>query len=152
MAKLIAGGAWVQIKILIEGAWKTLGLASGCSYDEDYGIQPANVLNHLGPVSYDSQGYSCTINLSAFVPENAAALSILPDGGEITINDVLPLRDDIQRDGQGKSFEGLGFFNTATQESLNEFSKVIIASNGKQVSPNQYVSENMRLMAVKRIK
>ncbi|RDE12117.1 MAG: hypothetical protein C4K49_10570 [Candidatus Thorarchaeota archaeon] len=151
--KLIAGGAWVQVKVKdTDGKWKAIGLASGCSYDEDWAIQPANVLNHLGPISYDSQGYSCTITINTFVPENPAAISILPDGGEITIKDLLPTRDTVQTDGKGKQFDGLQFVNTATQESLHEFADVIIASNGEQVAPNSYVTANIRMNAVKRTK
>lgn len=150
--KLIAGGGWVQVKVMVDNQWKPVGLATGCSYDEDWGIQPANVLNHLGPISYDSQGYSCTIQMSTFVPENAAALSILPDGGEVTLDDLLPIRDEVQRDGKGKQFDGLGFFNTATQASIREFADVIVASNGEQVAPNSYITANIRMNAVKRIK
>jgi hypothetical protein len=151
--KLISGGAWVQVRVLDEDSqWKAIGLASGCSYDEDWAIQPANVLNHLGPISYDSQGYSCSITINTFVPENPASLSILPDGGEITITDLLPTRDQVQIDGKGKQFGGLQFVNTATQETLHEFADVIIASNGEQVAPNSYVTANIRMNAVKRTK
>lgn len=150
--KLIAGGAWVQVKVLIDSKWYAVGLASGCSYDEDWSIQPANVLNHLGPISYDSQGYSCTITLNTFVPESAGALSILPDGGEKTLDDLLPTRDQVQIDGKGKQFDGLKFVNTATQTDIRIFQDVIVASNGEQVAPNSYVTANIRMNAVKRTK
>lgn len=150
--KLIAGGAWVQVKVLDNGVWKAIGLASGCSYDEDWQVQPANVLNYLGPVSYDSQGYSCSLTLSTFVPENALAITLLPDGGEITLDDLLPKRDEVQRDGKGKQFDGLGFFNTATNQSIREFKNAIVASNGEQIAPNSYITANIRMFAVKRIK
>jgi hypothetical protein len=148
--KLIASGAWVQVKIKVDGVLKALGLAQGCSYDEDWGVQPANCLNHLGPISYDSQNYSCNINMSAFVPEKKASLLTSGDGGETTFADLLPTRDDIQVDGKGKVFEQLVFINTATGEVLNQFEQVILASNGTQVSPNSYVTSNMRFQAVKR--
>jgi hypothetical protein len=150
--KVIASGAWVQVRIFVDGLWRAIGLATGCSYNEDYGIQPANVLNHLGPISYDSQNYTCSIQLSTFVPERKALLGILADNGEITIEDLLPTRDSIQAEGKGKTFDGLAFVNTATNETLREFSEVILASNGEQVQPNQYVSEDVRFMAVKRTK
>lgn len=63
--KLIAGGAWVQIAV--NGS--VVGLVTQASYDEDWGVQPANVLNYHGPVDYDSQGYSCNITLGTYVPE-----------------------------------------------------------------------------------
>ena len=149
-AKLIAGGAWVQVLVQIEGVLKSIGLATGCSYDEDFQIQPANVLNYLGPISYDSMGYTCNITISAFVPERKVAL--YADGGQITFDEILPTRDQVQIDGKGRQFDILVFANTATGEVLHQFSDVIVASNGEQVSPNSYVTRNIRLMAVKRVK
>lgn len=148
-SKLVCGGAWCQVRILdTDGKWKAFGLASGASYDEDWSIQPCNVLNYLGPISYDSQGYSCSITINTYIPE--AVLAILPDGGEITAKDVLPTRDEIQVAGKGRQYNGLQFVNTATQEVLNQFQDVILASNGTQVSPNSYVTANLRFNAVKR--
>ena len=148
--KLIAGGAWVQVLLTIEGVLKSIGLASGCSYDEDWAIQQANVLNRLGPISLDSQGYTCSITLSVFVPEKK--LTLYTDGGEITIEDILPYRDDVQIDGKGKEFDHLVFMNTALNKVLRSFSGVVVASNGEQISPNAYVTENMRFQALKRDK
>lgn len=149
--KLIASGAWVQVKVKVGGALKAIGLASGCSYDEDYGVQPGNVLNHLGPIDYSCQNYSCNINISTFVPEVAASTgSKYADGGETTLHDLLPTRDSIQVDGKGKVFEQLVFVNTATGKVLAQFEQVIVASTGMQVNPNSYITENIRFMAVKR--
>lgn len=149
--KFIAGGAWVQVRVkLDDGKIYPFGLALNASYDEDWGIQPANVLNHLGPVSLDSQNYTCNINLGAYVPERAADLSILPDKGAITIGDLLPTRDEVQIDGKGRRYDLLQFVNTATQEILNQFKDVVIASNGTQINPNAYVSTNVRLACIKR--
>ena len=146
--KMIAGGAWVQVMIAVDGVLKAIGLASGCSYDEDWGIQQANVINHLGPISLDSQAYTCSITLSVYVPEKK--LVLYADGGEITIEDLLPYRDDVQLDGKGKGFDQLLFMNTATNKVIRSFSGVVVASNGEQISPNAYVTENMRFQAIKR--
>jgi len=148
--KLIAGGSWVQVQIKVDGELRALGLAQGCSYDEDWNIQQAGVLNHLGPISLDSQGYTCSITLSAFVPETKNTL--YSDGGEITIEDLLPYRDDVQLDGKGRNFDQLAFVNTATQKVIRSFTGVVVASNGEQVSPNAYVIENIRFLALKRDK
>ncbi len=148
--KTIAGGAWVVVQVMIDGVLYTLGLASGCSFDEDWAVQPANVIGHLGPISLDSQGYTCSINLSAFVPEKKAVL--YADGGEITIEDLLPYRDDVQLDGKGKTFEQLAFLNKSTLKVIRSFSDVVVASNGEQISPNAYLTENMRFLCLKRDK
>jgi len=144
--KLIAGGAWVQV--VIDGA--PVGLATNASYDEDWAVNPANVLNYHGPVDYDSQGYSCTITLGTFVPEIPGS-GPWPDKGIKTLHEYLPLRRDVQQGG-GKpgEFGILQFINTSTGEILNQFEKVMIASNGSQISPNAYITANIRLMAVER--
>ena len=146
--KIIAAGSWLQVAIKDNGVIHSIGMASGCSFDEDWAIQQAAVLNHLGPISLDSQGYSCSIQLSLFVPEKS--LTLYADGGEITIEDLLPNRDDVQLDGKGREFEQLLFMNTATQKVLRSFSGVAVASNGEQISPNAYVTANMRFQAIKR--
>ncbi len=148
--KLIVGGAWVQVLVMIDRKLKSIGLANSCSYDEDWNIVQGLVLNHLGPISLDSQGYTCTMNMGSFVPEKT--ITLYADGGEITINDILPSRDEVQRDGKGRGFDQLVFLNTATQKVEDSFSGVVIASNGKQISPNAYVTANIRFMAIKRDK
>jgi len=139
--KMIAGGAWVQI--IING--EPVGLATGASYDEDFAVNPANVLNYHGPVDYDSQGYSCTITLNTFVPERPGQ-GPWPDGGIKALHEYLPSRSEIQaNDGKPQ------FLNFATGELVAQFRKVMVASDGVQVSPNSYVTANMRLMAVERL-
>ncbi len=146
--KMIAGGAWVQIQIMLNGVLRSIGLASGCGYDEDWNIQQAQVLGHLGPISLDSQGYSCSISISLFIPEKK--LTLYADGGEITIEDILPYRDEVQEDGKGREFDQIMFVNKATQKVINSFTGAVIASNGQQCSPNAYITANMRLLAIKR--
>lgn len=147
-SKMIAGGAWVQV--LLDG--KPIGLATNASYDEDWAVNPANVLNYHGPVDYDSQGYSCTITLGTFVPE-APGMGPFPDGGIKALSDYLPLRSQVQsNDGKPGEFGMLQFMNSATGKVVNQFRKVMIASNGTQVSPNSYVTSNIRMMCVERTK
>ncbi|MHA2426496.1 MAG: hypothetical protein ACXADB_00450 [Candidatus Hermodarchaeia archaeon] len=144
--KLIAGGAWVQV--LING--EPVGLATNASYDEDWAVNPANVLNFHGPVDYDSQGYSCTLTLGTFVPEIPNS-GPWPDGGVKALADLLPTRSQIQsNNGKPGEFDLVQFLNTATARLVNQFRKVMLASNGVQLSPNSYVTANMRLMAVER--
>lgn len=148
--KMIASGAWVQVGVKMDGVLYMIGLASGCSYNEDWGVQPANVVGHLGPISLDSQNYTCSINMSVFVPEKKAVL--YADGGEITIEDLLPYRDDVQVDGKGRTFEQIVFLNKATQKVARSFTGVAVSSNGETVSPNAYVTANIAFLAMKRDK
>jgi hypothetical protein len=145
-AKLIAGGAWVQV--LING--EPVGLATQAAYDEDWAVNPANVLNYHGPADYDSQGYSCTVTLGTFVPERPDS-GPWPDGGTKALADFLVKRSEVQsNDGKPGEFDLLQFVNTATGDVLAQFRKVMLASNGIQVSPNSYVTANIRFMAVER--
>lgn len=144
--KLICGGA--QVQVLIDGV--PVGLATNASYDEDWAVNPANVLNYLGPIDYDSQGYSCPVTLGTFVPERPGT-GPWPDGGVKALADMLPTRSQVQsNDGKPGEFDLLQFVNTATGQLVNQFRKVIIASNGEQISPNSYVTANIRLMAIER--
>lgn len=144
--KMIAGGAWVQV--LVNG--QPVGLATGASYDEDWMVNPVNVLNFHGPVDYDSQGYSCTSSLSTFVPERPGE-GPWPDGGEVALAEFIPTRSQVQsNDGKPGEFDVMQFINTATGSQVNLFRKVMIASNGVQITPNSYVTANIRLMVVER--
>lgn len=149
-SKLIAGGAWVVVQVMLDGVLKTIGLAQNASYDENWGVQAAKCLGHLGPVSLDSQDYNCSISLAAFVPERKTV--IYADGGEITIEDLLPYRDDVQIDGKTREFDQLLFLNKATQKVIRSFSGCVVDSNGEQVSANAYLTENIRFLAMKRDK
>jgi hypothetical protein len=144
--KIITGGAWVQI--IIDG--EPVGLTTSASYDEDWGITPANVLNVLGPMDYDSQGYSCNITLATFIPETPGS-SPWPDGGVKALSEFLPTRSQVQGNG-GKpgEFGEMQFFNTATRLLVAAFKQVIVASNGVQVNPNTYLTANIRLMSLER--
>lgn len=144
--KIILGGAWVQVTI--DG--KPVGLATGASYDEDWSINPANTLNYHGPLDYTSQGYSCTITLSTFVPE-VPGTTEWPDGGVRALSEFLPTRSQIAQNlGKPGEFTELQFINKDTDDVVAAFRQVIIASNGVQVTPNAYVTANIRLMAIER--
>jgi hypothetical protein len=144
--KLVAGGAWVQV--LING--DPVGLANNAAYDEDWAVNAVNVLNYHGPVDYDSQGYSCAITMGTFVPERPD-MGPFPDGGTKSLHDFLVTRSEVQsNDGKPGEFDLLQFVNTATGEIMNQFRKVMLASNGSQISPNSYVTANIRFMAVER--
>lgn len=146
MDKMIAGGAWVAIWIDDEA----VGLATQASYDEDWGVQGANVLNFHGPVDYDSQGYSCNITLGTFIPE-IPGTGPWPDQGIKSLSEFLVTRAQVQsNNGKPGEYATLKFVNTATGAIINQFRKVMLASNGVQVSPNSYVTANMRFMAVER--
>jgi hypothetical protein len=67
--KIIAGGAWAKVRVKVNNVLYTIGMASNASYSENFALQDANVIGHLGPISIDSQGYQCTVSIGAYVPE-----------------------------------------------------------------------------------
>ena len=158
MAKLIASGAWVMVTFneIASGATtptaKVVLLATNCSFDEDWRIQEANVLGYLGPVALDTQGYSCSITIGAFLTEDAASAALVRTefAGGVSLASLMPLRDDVQTAGIGKKFASVVFTNIA-DASVLVFNDCVIASNGMQASPNAYVGTNMRLMARERV-
>ncbi len=145
--RLIAGGAWCRI--VIDG--DVVGLVSGASFDEDFGVVPAAVLNYQGPIDYDSQNYSCRITLQTYVPEPSAA-GPWPDGGNKALADYIPTRRQIQSSlGKPGQFGVLQFVSTSSDKVIEQFEKVMVASNGAQISPNSFVTSNVQLMAVERV-
>lgn len=131
----IAGGAWVGIKI--DGI--LVALAAGCSYNEDFQVQPANVINHLGPISYDSQGYSCNITIDLLVARDKQ-----------NILQVVPTRSDVARDGKMPE-NTVEFVDTADQKVLNSFSGVVLSTDASTIAPNTYVTANLAYLAMERI-
>lgn len=150
--KIIAGGAWAKVRVKVNDVLYTIGMASNASYSENFALQDANVIGHLGPISIDSQGYQCTVSVGAYVPENASALGSgnYPDGGDITMNDLLPSRQKVQLDGKGRTFDYLDFYNEATGKVIVAFAHVIVADNGVQINPNAYITQNIQLRAIER--
>ena len=74
-----------------------------------------------------------------------------PDGGQVALAEFIPTRAQVQsNDGKPGEFDLLQFLNTATGQLVNQFRKVMIASNGVQITPNSYVTANLRLMSVER--
>ena len=150
--KIVAAGAWAKVRVKVNGVLYVIGLASSASYSENFALQDANVLGHLGPISIDSQGYNCSITIGAYIPENPVALGSgnYPDGGDITLNDMLPSRQKVQLDGKGRTFDYLDFYNEATGQVIVAFAHAIVGDNGAQFNPNAYLRQDVQLRAIER--
>jgi hypothetical protein len=65
---------------------------------------------------------------------------------------LVPERDVVQKDGLLPEFD-MAFISTDNQQQIYEsFRQVIIAHHGTQISANQFVSRNMTLFAIKRVR
>lgn len=137
-----------EVLVLINST--PVGLATGASYEEDWQPVPANTLNYLGPIDWDSQGYQCAINLSTYIPEVPGS-GPWPDGGVKALSDFLPTRSQVQaNNGTVNKFDLMQFVSTATGQIVNQFRSVLLASNGTQATPNTYLTANIRFLAVAR--
>ena len=151
MARQIAGGAFSQLKLEIDGVWKPIGYVSSVAYDEGFGVIPMNVINHIGPVDHDVHNYSCTINIGFLIQENPANIGISPDGGEVSFESLIPLRAAIQANGEVAKFNGLMIVNTSTNRIAHQFHNVIITNAGTNISPGSFNTGNVSMSAIERL-
>lgn len=149
--KIIASGAWAQVRVKeSEGSsLKVIGLCTDASYNESFNLQEAQVMGYLGPISVDSQGYRCTIQIGTFVPEGTGS-GAYADGGDTTLSDLQVTRSEVAADGKGKTFAYMEFYNKAADKVLAAFSNAIISDSGMRINPNAYVTNNMSFMAMER--
>lgn len=152
--KIISSGAWVKVRVkdISSGAMKTIGLCTDASYTESFSLVDHNVINHIGPVSIDSQNYQCTIQIGSFVPENPSAGDKYSDGGETTFSDLMPARSDVIDTGQGRTFYYIDFYNSVTGVVLCAFAHAVVADGGSKVGAASFVTHNISLRAMERTK
>ncbi len=152
--KIIASGAWakVRIKDMSSGAMKVIGLCTDASYTESFGLVDHSVINHVGPVSIDSQNYQCTIQIGSFVPENPSSGDKYSDGGEATFSDIMPARADVIDTGQGRTFYYMDFYNSVTGSVICAFAHAVVADGGCKLGATSFITHNISLRAMERTK
>lgn len=151
--KLIQLGAFCNVVIYdAAGVKSTLGLVQNASYNEDFNVVAAQVIGFLGPVSLDSQNYTCNLTLGTYVPLNPREDIVVPylDGGNTTIQKLLKTRSDIALTGKGTVLSQLDFVDIQAGVVYNSFSQAIISSNGVTIGAAAYVTGNMQLMCIER--
>lgn len=135
LAKSIAGGAWTQVRV--DGV--IIALAQGASYSEDFNAQPLETLGHLGPIEYESFGYSCEITIRWLVAKD-----------KVDFNRIVPKRRDIQEDGMLEDHL-VEFIDTATDAVHNAFKGCVISRNGETIESNQFITGDLALLSIERI-
>jgi hypothetical protein len=126
-----------------------IGLASDAAYNDDFNLQKANVIGHLGPISIDPMDYSCEITIGSFVPAKRKMDTNDAPGGTQALSELIPTRQTALDD--GAKFQYLEFYNKKTDTVLAAFSGVVVASSGMNVGGNAYAKSNIRLWALERI-
>jgi len=150
----LAGGAWVKLTAskLIDGGDPEkisdyaddkfdFALATGANYDEDFNVQPLEVLGHLGAVEYNSFGYTCSVNVDSLVAKD-----------KLEFNKYIPNRADVQADGHLPNWL-ITFKSTDISAVIySQFRGVVVAGSGQNIATNQFVSMNVRMMAIERLR
>lgn len=136
LATSIAGGAWTQVRVNGE----PVALAQGASYTEDFGVQPLETLNHLGPIEYESLGYSCEVTVRWLIAKDKADFDRLA-----------PKRADIQKDGILPD-NLIEFVDMATGAVHSAFRGCVVSRLGETIEANQFVTGDLTLLSIERIK
>lgn len=151
--KIIASGAWAQVRVKKGDGdqMEVIGLCTDANFNENFNLQEAAVLGYLGPISIDSQGYRCNIQIGTFIPEETrTAPDVAGIKADTTLYDLAASRGDVQADGKGRTFAYMDFYNSAVGEVIAAFNNVIVSDYGARVSPNAYVTSNMSFLAMER--
>ncbi|MDC7221542.1 MAG: hypothetical protein PQJ59_16530 [Spirochaetales bacterium] len=131
---------------------QTLALVQSASYNEDFGVVPAQCLGVYGPVSLDAQNYTCNLTLNTFVPLNPREEITVPylDGGTQTMQTLLKTRSEVAITGKGTVLSQIDFIDKQEGVVYNSFSQCVITSNNGNISPGSYVTGAMNLSCIER--
>lgn len=138
---LLAGGAWQQVAI----DNKVIGLASGVRLDEDFGVQPVEVVGIIGRLSVDAQSYSVSLSIDKFIFRDVNA-------EEEVVGDrpLIPSKNQLQADGFSPD-RVVSFKDVATGQLQATVRGAVIGRRSRTINANSYVTESIDLEAVNRI-
>jgi hypothetical protein len=151
---IIAQGHNCQVRIQKNGgALEKIALVASFQANEDYQTQEATCLGHLGPISLDPQGYTCSITLDGFLPargklEGEETGNIYEESGNKAIPDLKPWREDYAEQGLVQKIEYLDFYNRKQRKIMASFKGVIFTSYGVSAEGNAYVRNNVQMRAL----
>ncbi len=151
--KLIQQGSYCNVVIYdATNNRETLGLVQNASYNEDFNVVSALVVGFFGPVSLDSQNYSCTLSIGTYVPLNPREDITVPylDGGETTIQKLLKTRSEIALTGKGTVLSQIDFIDLQAGVVYNSFNQCIISTNGVSIGAAAYVTGNIQMQCIER--
>jgi hypothetical protein len=143
----------VRVTNRATGALEQIALVASFQANEDFQVQEATCLGNLGPVALDPQGYTCSITLDGFLPYKGKldGEKQYAEGGEMSINDEIPTRNEFTETGGLTKFEYLDFYNKRSLKVLASFKGVIITSYGINAEGNAYVRNNVQMRALEMI-
>jgi hypothetical protein len=129
---------------------QVIAMAASFQANEDFQVQEAVVIGHLGPIALDPQGYNCSITLAGFVPSKKVLSSSIQyeDGGKTSIMEYIPTRARFMEAGAIQKIAYMDFYNSKTAAVLASFEGVIVTSDGISAEGNQYVRNNVQMRAL----
>ncbi len=143
MAKrLVANGAWLLLKV----DQADFGLVTNLTWDENFAVQPVEVLNVLGPLTLDTTGYTCSIDIESFVPRDLSDFDRIINGKRL-----IPTRDEVKDDGFMPD-RILSVVDTADKITHNRFERSVLSSNRKTIQANNFVTYSLSYMSTGRTK
>ena len=131
----------------------TIGYVTSFQATEDFSVQEAVCIGNLGPIAIDPQGYTCNIQIAAFIPAVKTTLTNAPVSGSLT---AAPLEDDVPSRASFMNDDGtaverysyLDFYDKKNDRIIAKFTGIIVTSNGVQSEGNAYVRHNVSMRAL----
>ena len=134
-------------------ASNTIGYVTSFHATEDFSVQEAVCLGNLGPIALDPQGYTCNIQIGAFIPASKTTLTNAPAEGSKTataLENDIPSRADFMDDTNAsvERYSYLDFYDKKNHRIIAKFAGVLVTSNGVQSEGNAYVRHNVSMRAL----
>jgi len=149
---VIATGYNCQVRIgenETDAAKHIIALATSWQVTEDFQVQEAVVLGHLGPISIDPQGYTCNVTIDGYLPaagfDNIATLF---GQGTESLAQNIPSRDEFMTDGAMPKIAYMDFYNHKEGKPIIGLTGVLVTSSGISAEGNSYVRNNVQLRAL----
>ncbi|MDR1219689.1 MAG: hypothetical protein LBK73_08790 [Treponema sp.] len=130
-----------------------IGYVTSFQATEDFQVQEAVCLGNLGPIALDPQGYTCNIQIAAFIPAVKTSLINAPVADALT---ATPLENDMpsragfmdDSDATVEKYSYLDFYDKKNSRIIAKFTGVLVTSNGVQSEGNAYVRHNVSMRAL----
>ena len=132
---------------------QSIALVTSFQATEDFQVQEAVCIGHLGPVALDPQGYNCSINIDGFLPFKGIldGAQQYADGGRIALMDKIPSRAKFMDAGSIQKIAYMDFYNKKSGKVLASFEGVLITNDNISVDGNAYARNSVQARALTKV-
>jgi len=129
---------------------EAIALVASFQANEDFQVQEATCIGHLGAVSLDPQGYNCSLTIDGFLPFKKILDGAIQyaDGGKIALMDIMPTRAKFMDAGAIQKIAYMDFYNKKAGKVLKSFEGVLITSGSINVDGNAYAKNGAQARAL----